>query len=294
VLAAHWLQQRPDNVYSYDIRLAVSRDSGTTWTAPLTPHDDGTPTEHGFVSLFPLGAELGALWLDGRNTGGGHEHDGAMTLRAATVATANLAISNGVEVDHKVCDCCQTDVALGPDGPVAVFRDRSDDETRDIYVSRLEQSGWTIPSPVHADGWKIEACPVNGPAIDVAGDLVVVAWFTAPDLPRVRVAFSEDGGRSFGPAVEVDSGQVAGRVDVSLLNDGRAVVSWLTSGDHQVIKARPFDTRGPAGAAVTIASATAARAGGFPQMVHVQDRLYFAWTEAGDPHRVKVVTAALR
>jgi hypothetical protein len=28
---AHWLQQRPEHVYSYDIRMAVSRDAGRTW-----------------------------------------------------------------------------------------------------------------------------------------------------------------------------------------------------------------------------------------------------------------------
>ena len=49
--AAHWLEQRPGSVYSYDVRIAVSRDDGRSWSAPMSPHDDGTPTEHGFVSM---------------------------------------------------------------------------------------------------------------------------------------------------------------------------------------------------------------------------------------------------
>jgi hypothetical protein len=308
VLAAHWLHQKPGSVYSYDVRMAISRDSGATWSESFTPHDDGTPTEHGFVSLFPHANGVGALWLDGRRTGDGGGHDGtsdghaghgsgasgAMTLRAATIDPRDLAITDGVEIDDRVCDCCQTDVAVASNGPVAVFRDRGEDETRDVFVTRREHGAWSAPTPVHADGWKIDACPVNGPAIDAAGDRVVVAWFTAPDSPRVRVAFSDDGGRSFGPAMEVDGGQVAGRVDVTLLEDGRAVVSWLTTGERPVIKARPFDAKGPAGAAMTIAEADAARAGGFPQMLRRANLLYFAWTEAGEPHRVKVVTAALR
>ena len=44
-----------------------SRDEGKTWSQPLTPHHDGTKTQHGFASLFemPNGA-LGLIWLDGR------------------------------------------------------------------------------------------------------------------------------------------------------------------------------------------------------------------------------------
>ncbi len=55
LLAAHWLQQRPGHAYSYDVRLAVSADAGRTWSEPMSPHDDGTPTEHGFATLLPVG-----------------------------------------------------------------------------------------------------------------------------------------------------------------------------------------------------------------------------------------------
>ena len=49
-------------------------------------------------------------------------------------------------------------------GPVAVYRDRSPEEIRDISVVRLVDGVWTEPAPVHADNWMIEGCPVNGPA----------------------------------------------------------------------------------------------------------------------------------
>jgi hypothetical protein len=297
--AAHWLQQTPGSVYSYDVRIAVSRDGGTNWSAPMSPHDDGTPTEHGFVTLYALGGRAQAVWLDGRHTGGGHDHSGggpgAMTLRGAAIGADGRRSGLDREIDGRVCDCCQTDVAITTDGPVAVYRDRSEHEVRDIALVRLQQGGWSEPVRVHADHWTIDACPVNGPAIDARGRTVAVAWFTAPDVPRVRLAFSADSGGSFAPPIDVASGDVLGRVDVVLLADGRAIVSWMRQSPAGAeIRAQPFTRDGVAGPAVVIASTTVQRASGFPQMVAAGGGLLFAWTDAGDPSQVRTAFARLR
>jgi hypothetical protein len=64
---------------------------------------------------------------------------------------------------------------------------------------------------LHADGWKIDYCPVNGPAAGAIGDTVAVAWFTgAQDTSRVRVAFSTDAGATFSAPVRADDGLPAG------------------------------------------------------------------------------------
>jgi hypothetical protein len=297
--AAHWLQQKPDNVYSYDVRIAISLDSGSTWSKPMSPHDDGTPTEHGFVSLIAADGATRAIWLDGRHTGGGHDHSGgaagAMTVRSATIGADGLRAGADEEIDARVCDCCQTDAALTAEGPVVVYRDRSEREVRDIALVRYTGGQWSQPVHVHDDGWEIDACPVNGPAIDAHGRTVAVAWFTAPDLPRVRLAFSQDSGRSFAPPIEVASGDLAGRVDLVLLDDGRAIVSWLQQSPAGAeIRAQPFDRDGAAGPAVVIASTSVQRASGFPQMVYTGDGLLFAWTDAGDPTQVRTAHATLR
>jgi hypothetical protein len=300
--AAHWLQKTSGNAYSYDVRLAVSRDAGASWSAPMSPHDDGTPTEHGFVSLYGLGGVVQAVWLDGRHTAGeaqhaGHAHGGeagAMTLRGAAIGPDGRREGGDGEIDGRVCDCCQTDVAVTADGPVVVYRDRGEVELRDIALVRQEAGRWSAPVRVHDDGWKIDACPVNGPAVDARGNTVAVAWFTAPDRSRVRVAFSRDAGRSFDPPVEVASGNVTGRVDLVLLEDGRAVVSWLQSTTAGAeIRAQPFTTKGHAGPSVLIASSDVQRSSGFPQMVRDGDELLFAWTESGDPTRVRTARARL-
>lgn len=294
---AHWLQQRPEHVYSYDVRIAVSSDAGRTWSPPLTPHDDGTPTEHGFATLLPQKDDFLAIWLDGRHTAGGHDHEqgGAMTLRSAGIDASGLLADAGSELDARVCDCCQTDAAMTRDGAVIVYRDRGPSEIRDVAVVRQIPDGWSEPKLVHADDWHMPACPVNGPAIDARGSEVVVAWFTAPDRPRVRLAFSADAGRSFSPPVEVANGRVAGRVDVVLLDDGRAVVSWLAETPAGAeIRAQPFRDSGAAGPPVTVARSSATRSSGFPQMIRAGNALLFAWTEATEPLRLRTATAELR
>jgi hypothetical protein len=299
-LAAHWLQQQPGGVYSYDVVTSLSLDHGRTWSAPASPHDDGTPTEHGFVSIANWQGQPYAAWLDGRHTAGeGHGHEshaagtGAMTLRGAVLVAGGAR--DGREIDDRVCDCCQTDMAQTADGLLLVYRDRGDDEVRDIQAARFEQGEWSAPVSVHADGWKIDACPVNGPAVAARGDAVAVAWFTAPDAPRVRLAFSADGGRTFSPPHEVASGAVAGRVDVVLLADGRAVVSWLATADSgATIRAQSFTAAGPAGPAVDVVSASVSRSSGFPQMLEVAGGLLFAWTGSDPAPAVRTAFAPLR
>jgi hypothetical protein len=192
-----------------------------------------------------------------------------------------------------VCDCCSTDAVLAADGSVVVaYRDRSESEIRDISASRLEPNGWTAERPIHRDGWKISACPVNGPAMAAAGDRMVVAWFTAPAEKRVvNVAFSEDGGATFGKPLRIDGGKPDGRVDVVLLDGGTAVVSWLERGKLQL---GWVDASGLVGAPLTATTADRSRAGGFPRLALLGDLLFLAWTEPGEPSRIRTATLPSR
>jgi hypothetical protein len=218
-----------------------------------------------------------------------------MTLRSAALGANGVQAGSGLEVDGRVCDCCQTDAAVTGEGPVLVYRDRNPDEVRDIALTRLQAGEWSEPVHVNADGWKIDACPVNGPAIDARGTTVAVAWFTAPDLPRIRLAFSTDAGRSFGPPIEVAHGNVIGRVDVVLLDDGRAVVSWLQSGTTGAeLRAQPFTRAGTPGPGVLLAAASVQRSSGFPQMVRAGDGLLFAWTDSAASQQVRTAFARLQ
>ena len=294
LLIAHWLLRGPTGGYDYGVRVAQSMDGGRTWTEPWTPHTDGTPTEHGFVSKFPLDdGGIGLVWLDGRNsvdTDGAKGIPGAMALRYRSLDRDGVA---GAEllIDERVCDCCQTDAAVSASGPVVVYRDRSEEEVRDIYITRLVDERWTEGTPVHRDGWVIPACPVNGPAVAARENEVAVAWFTGVGNERkAQVAFSTDGGVHFGEPIRVDDGTALGRVDVLWLDDGSALVMWLERRPRTAeILVREVWPDGRIGGVAVVTTTSAGRDSGFPEMI--QDgvgRIVFAWTKTEDLGGVSV------
>ena len=241
-LWVQWLQANAASPSAYDVALARSRDGGMTWTQITRVNDDQAASEHGFAALWPRSVNsIGIAWLDGRGQHVAHDagqqdiqqkddmhHGGAMQLRANGF-DMDLARGPDALVDARACDCCQTDAATTDRGVLLAWRDRGEDEVRDIVVARLQDDGaWTKPVPVHADGWKVEACPVNGPAIAARGNAAVVAWYSeAGGTPTVRIARSINAGDAFAAPVVVDSGAaVRGQVDVAV-DAQQAWVAWL-------------------------------------------------------------------
>jgi hypothetical protein len=160
---------------------------------------------------------------------------------------------------------------------VVVYRDRSDEEIRDMSIVRLVNNEWTSPQPIRNDEWKIAGCPVNGPRISSIENNVVVAWFTAAsDSAKVNVAFSANSGETFDDPIRIDEGKTIGRVDIVLLNADKAVVSWM---EGSAIKARIIHRNGEKDSPWEIANSSGARSSGFPQMTRARDQLLFAWTD---------------
>ena len=292
-LLVHWLQRSGAGRYAYDVRIAQSSDSGKTWSEGSVLHTDRSAAEHGFVALWAApGDSVRGAWLDGRQmtAGEGGHGKGAMSVQSVSVASTG-ALGAEQPLDLRTCDCCQVAATVAASGPVVAYRDRTEDEIRDIAVVRLVDGKWTWPSIVHADGWHIEACPVNGPALAARGDTVAIAWFTgAQDTARVHVAFSVDGGQRFASPVRADGGTPAGRVGISLDENGDAVVSWLerVPPEDAEVRVRRVARSGAMGAPMTISRTKAARASGFPRIVRRGGALLAAWTVPGDSARVMV------
>ncbi len=244
----YYLQKSGPSTNGYDIHLVRSEDEGRTWSAPITPHDDRTPTEHGFVSMVPMGGDRMLLaWLDGRNTlapatdgpqdahaaghgasSGGHAHaEGPMSLRSAEVGR-DFVIRYAQEVDARVCSCCPTDLVRTADGAVLVYRDRSEDEIRDVYAAAYRDGRWTTGAPVRNDGWRIAACPVNGPALAASGDRVAALW---PTMAGTTLTVKGALVGAADPARVLESGDaVLGRPDLAVWGDEHWLAAWLGAG----------------------------------------------------------------
>jgi len=279
-LAAHWLEKSAASTYAYDVRLSFSKDQGRTWSSSITPHRDGTRTEHGFASLFQMpGAGLGLVWLDGRQMKEGAGADGRQTTEML--------------VDDRVCECCPSAAAVTTKGPIVAFRNRTADEIRDIYVSRLIGGAWTEPRAVHDDKWRIAACPINGPALSANGDDVAIAWFTGVgDEGHVYAAPSSNSGETFGPPIRIDDVGAIGRVDIELLGDGSAAVTWIEFAEQRSeFRIRRIEPHGSRSASLAVSGIAAGRSSGYPRLARRASELVFAWVEPGEQSRVRTAVA---
>jgi len=150
------------------------------------------------VRLFRCPARVSASWwLDGRQMkAGAHE------AWAPEAWVSEVRCSRPMAIRHQKCqstiesaNAARRHCLFTVDGPIVAYRNRTSDEIRDIYVSRLVGGRWTQGRAVHNDNWRIAACPVNGPALSAKGRDVAIAWFTAVgDAGRVYAAFSSDAG----------------------------------------------------------------------------------------------------
>lgn len=328
----HHLGKLGSETFAYGVFLHGRRVGDATWTDLGLLHDDDTATEHGFVSYTNDGEDLRAFWLDGRLMLGG----GPMTLRTSIVPPIAAGTSGALTaddraphrgppsllLDERVCECCQTDAATTNDGPIVVYRNRSEDEVRDIYIVRFENGEWSEPRPVHDDGWVIAGCPVNGPAIAADGDFVAVAWFTAADdEPRTRIAVSTDGGRSFSrprdllgarrgeralgridlalhstPSGDADSAldrtpeQSASTYDLWVAHLGRPDASRtesVTAPTLLVDHLRFEHGRLMRGSTTLVAGTSEQRSSGFPRMAMANGAPLIAWVDGSDSNGIR-------
>lgn len=330
-LWAQWLQTRPEQATGHDadVTLARSRDGGMTWAQMTRVNDDAAPAEHGFAALWPEGADrIGIAWLDGRDLSAGgqttdgsgagehaehadghadramadmpgmggmhHDAQGDSKSTQLRVNGFDMGLRRGADtvLDPHSCDCCQIAVAVTARGPLLAYRARSAENVRDIATLRFENGKWTTPHSVHEDGWKIDACPVAGPALAAQGNTVVAAWYSERDgKPLLQVARSADAGDTFAAPVDLDPGQtVLGRVGVAL--DGQqAWVAWLreTAQGQTLMLARYAPDLSKRLQLIEVARLGArGMASGYPKLLAGDGMAWLVWTDSeGGTARLK-------
>jgi len=281
IITSH-LKKSASGTYTYDVILNLQKLSGEKIRENFLLNTDGVKAEHGFVSIM-ANNEKGFFitWLDGRNTIGKKlegDHK-PMTIRFAEITDKGDVIKES-ELDASTCDCCQTSIAITNDGPIVVYRDRSEKEVRDIYSVKNINGTWEKPNAVHDDGWIINGCPVNGPKVAVNSKNLAVSWFTVSNNhPLVNVSFSKNNGNSFGAPLKVNDHDAIGRVDVAFLNDEEVIVSYMEVDDigtYLRIKKVSFD--GKISEPITISKIDGGRNTGVPQLEIIDSEIFIVWT----------------
>ena len=108
----------------------------------------------------------------------------------------------------------------------------------------------------------------------------------------MQLRFSTDSAATFGPALELATDGALGHVDVVMLDDGSAVVTWLQAdaggrGDLVLRRVTPDGGMGPL---VPVAKGAPARS--VPQMAINDDDLVLVWTEAQEDAK-RIVSARI-
>lgn len=299
LILSSYLKKSDSGTYTYDVILSLQKLSGEKVKEDFLLHTDGVKAEHGFVSIIPNHNQgFFITWLDGRNTvdkdlDGYHK---PMTIRFAEITNKGDIIDEN-ELDSATCDCCQTSIAVTNNGPVVVYRDRSEKEVRDIYIVRKTNGIWDDPIPVHNDGWEINGCPVNGPKVASNSNNLAVSWFTvSSENPTVNLSFSKSNGASFGTPIKINDEDAIGRVDVAFLNPQEVLVSYIEGDDvGTYLRIKKVSIDGKVSAPITISKIDGGRNTGVPQLEILDNEAFIVWTVfEGEKNQLKTVKLSFK
>ncbi|MED5354856.1 MAG: hypothetical protein VX573_03450 [Bacteroidota bacterium] len=293
-ITAHYLEMSSEKKYSYDIKIVNSTDQGFNWSNPIKLHSDNTKTEHGFVSTVNIKNGFLSTYLDGRqNELSNHDKSirPQMTLRG-TSYNIDGNILEDLLIDDRVCDCCQTDLAITENGQsIVVYRDRSEDEVRDIYYSYKKDSKWSKPINIFNDNWKISGCPVNGPAISTYKNNSAVVWYTfSKNKNQIKVVFTDNISSGFQRPILVEANDPIGRVDIELLDPNNAIISFIDIIDDKAyIKLQMITKGGSQSKLLLIDESSENRSSGFPVITLNKEKsnTIIAWTESKENFKIK-------
>ena len=225
-----WTAKYPDGKRGTILYMSISRDGGASFDEPVRVNDDTQPASHGMHSMAvaPDG-RIYFAWLDERylkskpadatpTPHGGHENSNANSAphpeEAEVEPNAELYFAmsaDGTSFEGKnrrlasdVCPCCKTATVISDKGRVAIgYRKVFNGDFRHIAVTSLNDFGdaWSQPVQVSDDGWRINACPVSGPALRWDGDELAIAWYSGGETgPRgIYASRSRDGAQTFEP-----------------------------------------------------------------------------------------------
>jgi hypothetical protein len=294
--------------------VAQSQDGGTSFArATLLPGSDAGGNRGWESTAVDRDGHVMAVWLDHRemsSSGGasmhheGHDHTAAGTAKSDGAARAQasklyFARLDGASSPHAitggVCYCCETAVAIGPDGAIyAAWRHVYPGNLRDIAFTVSRDGGRTFAAPMRVsnDGWILDGCPENGPALAVGADGAVhaiwptlVAGATSDGEPTLALFHATSrGSLEFSPRERIATEGTPRHPQMAATPAG-LVAAWdeqTAAGSRRVVLARL--TGETASREIVSGSARAQT----PALTGTSDGVVLAWTEGTEQSVIRV------
>ncbi|MEY4383205.1 MAG: hypothetical protein RI995_747 [Bacteroidota bacterium] len=174
------------------VSYAVSKDNGTTWSAPAAVDQDPTPgLMRGFFgAALMANDEVAVVYLkDVKGSTKFEERD----LRIAI--TKNGQFQAEKLIDPVVCDCCNIGLMVDSKGVLNVYYRDNNNDIRDFSHIYSKDNGLTFSSPrnIYKDNWQINGCPHNGAYPIEFNKQNYVAWFSGAETDRGVKLVTEEG-----------------------------------------------------------------------------------------------------
>jgi hypothetical protein len=280
--------------YTGDIRFARSLDGGKTFDAPRTINDDGVETGHRFDALAVANdGTVHLAWIDKRDLdrakAAKQEYEGAALYHSVS-RDRGATFTKNSKIKDNVCECCRVAYALDSQGELVFLWRDATGNIRDHVLVRVAANGAVAGKTQRAtsDGWKINGCPHQGPAVAVGPDDVThLVWFTGAGRDGAGVFYgrlSRDG-RPLGAQKKLTS-SMKGHAVVHV-RGSRVTVVWKENGAQSgssIMTAVSNDGGATFGAPRPLA--TTDGISDHPLLVEAADGLYLSWFAAAEGHRL--------
>ncbi len=225
------------------IRTARSKDGGRTFAAPVTLQAPGAAGDRGWqASAIDDAGTLHTIWLDHRGmavdkgaarTDHKGDHDGVAMAQKSALYYGPARAGAERELFKGVCYCCKTALVAAPGGVLyAAWRHVFEGNLRDIAFTSSRDGGRTFApmSRVHQDGWAINGCPDDGPAmaVDPAGTVHLV-WPTLLNGADGTLLYATAAaGKTFGRPIRVPTlgSPKPSHPQIAIDGGGRPVIAW--------------------------------------------------------------------
>ena len=238
------------------VRLARSMDEGRSFAASQSISPAGAPGTRGWASLLiDEQQRVHVLWLDTRVAA----TESSMPSMSASVGAGAYAAMGATRQDvyaavlardgrlsehlvaTNVCFCCKTAIGQTAAGVWAAWRDVYPGNLRDISFTSLDDRADAQRVRVSQDGWQLDGCPEDGPAMAAAADgRIDLVWPTlVSNAPLSKGIFSASttDGRAFSTRVRIDSGTgSASHPGLAVTTAGTVAAVWerVSDSTHRI------------------------------------------------------------